>query len=78
VPTLTTELILAEDQIINCLIPCHMSGQPCTLFFKYKSEGEINVYSSMTHTNPDENNFEKCKKGRPVLLRMVDKNYSKE
>jgi len=41
---------------------------PCKIFFKYKSEGEMNVYASLKEKEPYENDFEYHKEGRPSCL----------
>ena len=76
-PQSITTFELVEDMMVYCLIPCHQARQPCIINFKYITGGDLTVFSSLTQTCPDQYDHGKCKSGRPSIMKVIDKNFSK-
>jgi len=64
-----------------CKIRVKNQQVPCKIYFKYKTDGEINVYASLKSREPDYYSNDFAKHGRPtclVITNAEETNYFKD
>ena len=54
----TTDLVVTEGIPFNCKIDLKDKQPPLTIFLKYKTKGDLRVYGSFKHQEPDANTYD--------------------